>query len=453
MTILVTDQNDAPQVLSRADKRFNFAACLTDAVGWPLGAALFSQTTILPLFLNHLGASNTAIGCLPALYNLLVFLPGLLVAGYISRLTRARGYLFGIALVERFALLALVPLTLLWGRMHPGWLIGALFLVISAHAGAMGLNQPAYWVVVGKCVPPAWRGRLFGYAGGIAGVLGLGMGGLLDRLLSGPDGGFPHGYAVGFGIGFVLMTVSVLPLGIIREPVGQPRGAGDPHTSHYGRDSLRVLRTDAGFRRFLYGQIALTLAALATPFYVLYADKHLHATASVPGYTEALVLVASFGSLGWGAWSDRAGNKIVLLASCVCAASAAAAALLAPSALLFYGVFVLLALGTAGMNIAGNNIVMEYAGSPREIPLYTAVYNAVTALPRAAAPLLGGLIADHPGGYRALFVLSTALALAALALTSRAGEPRHGGPPTQNTGGDGGGEFPAHYLAATSVSG
>ena len=31
---------DSPETLSRADKRFNFAACLTDAVGWPLGAAL-----------------------------------------------------------------------------------------------------------------------------------------------------------------------------------------------------------------------------------------------------------------------------------------------------------------------------------------------------------------------------------------------------------------------------
>ena len=67
---------------------------------------------------------------------------------------------------------------------------------------------------------------------------------------------------------------------------------------------------------------------------------------------------------------------------------------------------------------------MEYAGSQREIPLYTAIYNAVTALPRAAAPLLGGLLADHAGGYQTLFVLSAVLALAALLLTLRAGEPR-----------------------------
>ncbi len=132
--------------MTRADKKFNFAACLTDAVGWPLGGALFSNTTILPLFLKHLGASNTAIGCLPALYNLLMFLPGFLVVGYLNRLPRARGYLFTVALIERFALLGLVPLTLLWGRTHPGWLIAALFGAITVHAGAMGsISRPTGW--------------------------------------------------------------------------------------------------------------------------------------------------------------------------------------------------------------------------------------------------------------------------------------------------------------------
>ncbi len=416
----------APLPMPRADKRWNFAACLVDAVGWPLGSALISNATILPLFMRHLGAGNTLVGALPALYNLLVFLPGLLVVGHISRLRRVRGYLFAMALMERFALLGLVPLTVLWGRSHPGWLLAALFLVISVHAGAMGFNQPAYWVVVGRCVPPVWRGRLFGYAGGIAGVLGIGTDGLLRHLLSGPNGGFPNGYSLCFLTGFLILTVSVLPLGFVREPDGLPSPEENIHTGHFGRDGLRVWRTDAPFRRFLYGQIAFTLAGLALPFYVLYAERHLRAGPEfVAGYTATLVLAGAFGGLAWGAWSDRAGNRAVLLASAACGALASVLALTVTTALLFYGVFALLALATAGAGIAGNNIVMEYAGSPREIPLYTAIFNAVTALPRAAGPLLGGLLADHAHGYPALFALSAALAAASLLLTLRAGEPRH----------------------------
>lgn len=421
--------------LSPADKRFNFAACLTDAVGWPLGAALFSQTTILPVFLRHLGAGNTAVGCLPALYNLLVFLPGLLVAGHIGRLPRVRGFLLAVALVERFALLALVPLTLLWGRTHPGWLLAAVFGAVGVHAGAMGINQPAYWAVIGKCVPPAWRGRLFGYAGGVAGVLGFGMDALLRRLLSGPSGGFPAGYADGFLIGFLLMTVSCLPLGFVREPPTPPRRETDPHTGHYFQDSRFVWQANAGFRRFLYGQIALTLASLAVPFYVLSAQRHLHAGAGdVAGYTATLVLVSSFGGLVLGAWSDHGGNKKVLLAACGFAVFTSILALLASTPQQFYGVFAALALTLAGAGIAGNNIVMEYAGASSEIPLYTAMYNGVTALPRAAAPLLGGLLADRTGGYTGLFVVSAVLALLALLLTLRAADPRRVSIPVPNIG-------------------
>ena len=105
--------------LSRQDKRWNFVACLIDAVGWPLGAALISLQTIFPVFLGHLGAGNLAVGALPALYNLLLFLPGLWVAGHISRLRRARGYLFWVAIAERLALVPLAALTLLWGRTDP----------------------------------------------------------------------------------------------------------------------------------------------------------------------------------------------------------------------------------------------------------------------------------------------------------------------------------------------
>ena len=226
-----------------------------------------------------------------------------------------------------------------------------------------------------------------------------------------------------FWIAFTVLTVSVLPLGAVREPVRVPADADDPHTGHYWKDSVRVWRTDAGFRRFLRAQVAGTLAALATPFFVLDAAHRLHAGGFVPGYTAALVLAAAFGGLGWGAWGDRAGNKRVLLAASVCLILAPVLAVLAPSPLAYYGVFAASALGVAGIGIAGNNIVMEYAGTARDIPLYTALYNAVTALPRAAAPLLGGSLADRLG-YAPVFLLSAALALVSLLLTLRAHEPR-----------------------------
>lgn len=410
---------------ARADRRFNFAASLVDSVGWPLGMAFFSTATILPVLMRQLGAGNLEVGALPALYNLLIFLPGFLVAGYVGRLPRARGFLLGIALGERLALLPLVWLTSLWGTTHPGWLLAALFGCIALHALAMGLNQPAYYLVIGKCIPAHWRGRMFGYAGGVAGLLGLGVDRVLRHLLSGPQAGFPDGYSRGFALGIGIMIVSVLPLGLLREPRGLPPSA-ETHSGHWGRDCLNLWRGQPGFRRFLRAQIALQLAAVALPFFVLYAAQSLHArTGSVAGYTATLIFAGSFGSLGWGAWADRRGNKGVLLASAGCGVLAAGLALTAHAAFAFYGVFALSALGAAGLGMCGVNMVMEYAQTSEAIPLYTVFYNAVTALPRAIAPLLGGLIADCAHGYRPVFALSLALSLVGLLLMLRADEPRH----------------------------
>lgn len=408
---------------TRPDKIYNFISCLIDAVGWPLGMIFFSQTTILPVFLRHLGASDLTVGALPALLNLLIFLPGLLVVRYLGRRRRARGYLIWVAVIERLALLPLPLLTLFWALPHPGWLLAAVFVCYTFHGLAMGLNQPAYWVVVGKTIPAHWRGRLYGFAGGVGGVLCLGVERTLSRLLSGPGSGFPLGYAHGFLIGWAILIVSVMPLGWVREPSIEPEER--PDAGHLLRDSARVWRENAGFRRFLYGQIALVAASLASPFFVLAAVNRLHATpADVAGYTAALGFAGAFGGLLWGAWADRSGNKIVLIASIALAILAPVGALLAANAGIFYAVFVALALSGGGAALAGSNIVMEFAAEAHEIPLYTSIYNAVTAIPRAAAPLLGGLLAGMTGSYRAGFVLSAILTALGLLLTMRVKEPR-----------------------------
>lgn len=409
---------------SRQDKRYNFASCLIDSIGWPLGMIFFSQATILPIFLRRLGASDIAVGALPALLNLLMFLPGLLVVNYLGRRHRARGYLIWVAIAERLALLPLAILTPILAGSHPGRLLTLVFVCFGFHGLFMGLNQPAYWVVVGKTIPAHWRGRLYGFAGGVGGILCLGFERLLNHLLSGPGNGFPLGYAHGFLIGFAILLISVLPLGFVREPSSLRPERGE-RAEHLLRESARVWRTNHAFRRFLYGQVALMAASLAGPFYILAAVNSLHAQPSdVAGYTAALGFAAAFGGLVWGAWADRSGNKVVLLASTALGILAPAGALLAPSAAVFYAVFVAMALSGAGAGITGSNIVMEFASEAHEIPLYTSIYNAVTAIPRAAAPLAGGLLAGATHGYRAGFVVSMILIAAAFLLTLRVEEPR-----------------------------
>lgn len=409
---------------SRQDRIYNFVSCLIDAVGFPLGISFFSSATILPILLRHLGAGDMTIGCLPALANLLTFLPGFLVIDHLNRQRRVRGYLFRVAILERLSLLPLAPLTLLWGVAHPRWMIAAVFVCITCHTSWMGLNQPSYWAAVGKTIPAQWRGRLFGFAGGIGGVLSIGVERVMSSQFGGANGGFPGGFSRCFLIGFLILIVSVQPLGALREPSFEPppvEGKPEP----YLRRMLALWRGNRGFRRFLYGYIALQLSTVSAPFYILHAARHLMAGPSaLAGFTGTMVFVTSVGGLFWGAWADRGGNKQILVWSAALAVFAPIAAILAGTTAAFYGVFAAVALSAAGSGLSGFNIVMEFASEAREIPLYAATANAVTAVPRAIAPILGGFLAAESGSYRVCFIASAALAAASTILSLRMIEPR-----------------------------
>lgn len=408
--------------LNRRDRVFNFVVCLIDAVGFPLGFAFFSFGTILPTFLRHCGADDRTVGALAAVNALVVFLPGLFVVRYLRRLPRVRAYVFWVGLVERLALLPLAPAALWWGRTHPQWVVVTAFVCVFLHSLAMGVNMPAYWILIGKCVAPRWRGRLYGFAGGAAGLLGIGVDQMLRRVvLGGPDGGFPDGYARGFVLGFVLLVVSLAPFLWTREPVSAPSDEG----GESGEDGLRrsdlaaLWRDDRPFRRLVQGQMAFVLCWMAGPFFVLHAQKSLSAPSGAVGaYTAAGVFASAFGSLLCGWLADRFGNRPVLVGAMAVGVATFAAALGIGAPGAFTLVFLLSATAQSGAGIAANNLVMEFAGDPHRIGLYTSFFNLTTALPRGVAPLLGGELAERVG-YRPVFVVGAVLAAVAVALTLR----------------------------------
>lgn len=417
-------ETDAPAA-SPSDTRFNFLCCLVDAIGWPLGIAFFSTSTLGPLFLSHLHASNLLIGLLPAMIGLGYFAPGLLVVNRISRLPRARGWLFWIAIGERIPLLLIALVTALWGSAQPVDLLIGFFVLYGLHALFLGVNQPAYWVVVGKTIPTTLRGRLFGYGGLGAGLLGFLIDPITRHFLHGRDGGFPFGFAYCFLIGFVIELVSVLPLGIVREPIGRAASDGDPHAGHYKQDGLKVWRADANLRRFLWSQMASAVRTAAIPFFMLACVSSFHVGAgAVAAYTTISVVAGALGAPFWGAWADRRGNREVLVVSQAFGLIAALLAWLAPSPMTYYVIFAAGALGAWGVGLAANNLAMELAPTPRDIPLYTALNNALPTPFLVLAPLAGGLVADH-FGYVPTFIVAAAASLASLVLAWCIREPRH----------------------------
>lgn len=402
--------------MTQRDKKINFLICLADAVGFPLGIAFFSTQTILPAFLDRCGASPATLGALTGLSSLLILGPGLLTVGILQRLKHVRLWLFWVALIERLFLLPLAFLAPLWGKTHPDWLIWATFIGFGGHSLAMGFNIPAYWTAIGKTIPVHWRGRLFGIAGGIAGVCTLATEWLLRHVVLGR--GFPEGYGLGFGIGFVILTVTVIPFLFLREPDGTAHEdeAGKADKKVGVAALLTVWRGDAQFRRLGYSQVLFALTQVAAPFLALFAARRFgEAHADLALYTAVSIFAGSMAALLIGWLADRWGNLPMVALACIAAAAGFAFTLVAPTGSAFAAVFVLWALATAGVDLAASNLMMELAGHSSRIPLYSALYNIVRAVPRMIAPWLGG-IAVGIVGYRPLMGVAVAAALASLAL-------------------------------------
>lgn len=404
--------------------RYNLAAGVIDGVGWPLGMAIFSTTTLLPEFLLRLHASYLQIGLLPALINLGYLLPGIAVASRISRMRYVRPYLIAIGMVERVPLFILPVVIYIVGAGHPALLLGLFYTVFLAHAIATGFNQPSYWSLIGKLIPANCRGRMFGTAGLIGGCLGLGIGPVTHYFLAHATGGSLSGFAACFLLGALLILLSFLPFIGLREPPSAAPVSLDLESGHHWRDLWRVLRGDRGFRQLIYAQLGVSVWSCAPTFFVAAAHQRLHVGASeIALYTTINVVTLAFGNILWGAWADRGGNKRVLVASAVLLILAAIGAACAEGAASFGLVFGLAALGATGINIASCNMALEFAPNQSDMSFYTATLNGVTAPVRAAAPLIAGYVAMHMG-FVPVFTVATVFAVAALGSTISMPEPR-----------------------------
>src|SRR5262249_41181724 len=144
------------------------------------------------------------------------YVPGILVARYIERLAVVKRYVIALAIVERSFLLLVVPLIYVVGPRDRGWLLASFLTCWFLMNLTMGCNSPAYYKLIAKTIPAEVRGRLYGIGGALAGLLGIGAGEIAGQLIT--HLGYPHGYALCFAAAFVVQTITVIPLGYMREP-------------------------------------------------------------------------------------------------------------------------------------------------------------------------------------------------------------------------------------------
>ena len=144
----------SPPRSRRRDLRRNYLIFFVESVGYPLGFSLISSSTIIPLLLTTLGASNLVVGMAPALGNLGLFLPGVFSAPYIERTPIKKRIMVGFALVERAFILLIAVMILIWGSARPSWAILGFLVAWTFSNVAAGVNLPAVNADLMRYTPP-----------------------------------------------------------------------------------------------------------------------------------------------------------------------------------------------------------------------------------------------------------------------------------------------------------
>lgn len=347
----------------------------------------------ITLFALAYGASNSQIGTLTAVANLLgalSFLPG---ARLVERIGRRKSVVvwtgggFG-----RLALLFLALLPFLVTR--PEWAILAIIALNGLRAFMANLGNPAWTAIVADLVPEPMRGRYFGsrnIAMGAAALVIAPLAGRLIALLNGQGGRPVLGYQAAFLLAFAFGLVATVSYQRMPEPqAAAPTKAATRQANWRQAFGLHPAFTGLVISAFIWN-LSLQVAA---PFFNVYLVKNLGASTALVGLVASVSsLTALVGQRVFGRLLDSRGAIWVQRVTGLLIPGL-------PLAWIFitepWQVGLINTFGGflwAGYNLANFNLLLEMTPEAQR-PRAVALYQTVVFTSAVLGPLLGGYLAD-----------------------------------------------------------
>jgi len=385
----------------------NFFAYLVSNFLTKVADELASARLVLPWLLGAVGAPAGFVGFLVPIREAGVLLPQLLVAAYIRRLPRRKGVWLVGALLSALALVIMALASRTLSGAAAGWAVLGLVGLFSL---ARGLCSVSAKDVLGKTVAKTRRGLLMGYSAAAAGVVTLLIGAAVE-LFGGrtPDMQFFLVLLLA-AAGTWLLAVAVFAT--IVEAPGATEGGGNALVA--ALQSLSLLRTDVGLRRFVVARALLLSVALAPPFYVLLAQQRSGGVTGLGLLVIASGLASSLSAPLWGRMGDRSSRRVMVIGAAAAGITGLATWLCDATGLpfmngpwIYAGLFLLIAVFHGGVRL-GRKVYLVDMATQQSRSAYVAVSNTVIGVAMLAGGAVG-VVAD---------LLHTAAVIALLGVVS-----------------------------------
>ncbi|HEU4725430.1 MAG TPA: MFS transporter [Candidatus Eisenbacteria bacterium] len=390
---------------------------------WGVGLALISNIAILPVFLTHLGASNTTVGALPVLFLLATGLPGIFAAHFTGRLAyRKRFVIVGHALTA-------VPwlLTAAWFIYGPRISSTVDIAVLIGGWGLswawMGVLLPVWLNFIGKVTRPELRARSFGIIFFFQTLMSA-VGGWIASKIIGGGAPFPANYGIGFAITGAAMAIGGLFFAPVVEEAGELAAEEAPMRGIV-RHAREILTDRGGIRTYLSIYMLAAGWPLLTAFYPIWAEKRFSLEPKDSAIYTAVCMAGNMaGSLFAGAIGDRFGYAKVAVIASVAFCVGLGTAILGDSRPWYYATAFVLGVYIVSDRLALINLSMAFSPHDDNTSYLALVPALATPLMVLGAALCGPLIDAY--GFVVVAVGAAALGLVGVYLAVfRLPEPRY----------------------------
>ncbi len=369
----------------------NFFLILLAQFFTKLGDALSSTKIVLPWLLSGVGAPAFFSGLLAPVRESGSLIPQLLIGGVIRAYPLRKWFFVVGCLLQALSVAGMALVVLHCEGMRAGAFVLFLVIVFSL---ARGLCSVASKDVLGKTIPKTRRGRVNGLSASLAGVLTIVVG--VALLLGVGKDSFSYAYILLFGAG--CWVVAAVGYARIEEYSGETDGGGNAFKE--ALKSLRILREERDFLRFVIARCLLISSGLVLPYIVLLAERNSSASLVVSlGMFVALSGLASLLSGHvWGMYADSSSRRVLLVSSFLVACLSLVTALLAFGLIRFSLVLALFlfftfAVAHQGVRLGRKTYVVDLADGNKRTD-YVSVSNTIIGVMLLLIGFLAALMAQ-----------------------------------------------------------
>jgi MFS family permease len=391
----------------RKHLKHNLTVNLLDGGFFGMGWGFGSLGTVVTLFVSRMTDSPLLIGLIPAIHAVGWQLPQLFMVNSLARLRHYKPLVLWLTIHERLPYLGLVFVALFLGSLGNRWaLILVFFFLIWMGLGA-GFTANPWQSLVAKIIPSTRRGTFFGAQAALSNILlsagAIAAGFILEKV---PE---PQNFAICFALALVGMALSMLMIGLTREPTDHEKNISKTLPSPW-KGGLEVLRKDRNFAAFVIIRLLSEFSVMSFVFYIIYGLQRFNMNEVTAGFlTAALSITQTLGNATMGWLGDRFGHRSMLIVGALSASLSSLLAWGAPSIAWMYPAFILCGLAGVGYWTNGIAITVEF-GNEETRPTYIGLSNTLVAPLSIIGPLIGGWIAQT-AGFQITFMISAVVGL------------------------------------------